>query len=100
MTGCSNGLYTYFSYFAGITGSITVIGSKQLVWATETLESYGVTATSDYPAGATVMHGINLSTDSGLTPPTVWSVVNDAADGLSTIVNRQGPTNAQVTFYY
>lgn len=100
LKGCSGGHYSYVSSFTNIGGTtITASGSAELVWATETLESYNVAQGSDYPRGSTVFHGINLRTESGK-PSVTWSTVNDWADGVSAWVNRQGATNAQVTIRY
>lgn len=92
--------YNYASEFTGISKSkITATGSAQLVWATETLESYGVSQRSDYPVGSTVFSGIGLKTKAGV-PKVQWSAVSDSADGLKTTVNTQGATNAKITIQY
>ncbi|KAJ7732984.1 hypothetical protein B0H16DRAFT_171935 [Mycena metata] len=101
LTSSSGSSFNYVSSFSNIAGtSLTVTGAAQLTWATETLEAYGVTAISDYPAGSTVFSGINLKLSSGATPSVAWSNANDAADGLTTTINTNGATNAKVTIKY
>jgi hypothetical protein len=93
--------YNYVSDFSGISGAtITVQGSQQLVWATETLEAYGVTTASDYPSGSTAFYAIGITLSDGSNPPTSWSTVSDPDDGLSATVNIDGSVNAQVTIGY
>ncbi|KAJ7839701.1 hypothetical protein B0H14DRAFT_1066269 [Mycena olivaceomarginata] len=101
LTSSSGSSFNYNTQFTGISGtSLSITGAAQLTWATETLEAYGVTTISDYPAGSTVFSGINLKLASGAVPSVSWSHVNDAADGLTTTINTNGATNAQVTITY
>ena len=100
LTGSSGGKYNYVTSFTNVAGTtLTATGADQLVWATETLESYAVTSPSDYPHGSTVFSSINLKTSSG-TPYVTWTAVSDIPDGLITTVNVQGATNAKVTIKY
>ena len=100
LTSYGSGRYNYVSSFSNIGGTTLILrGSPQLVWATETLESYHVTTGSDYPRGSTVFSSINIRTTRG-TPAVTWSTVNDIPDGLKTTVNVQGATNARVTIKY
>ncbi|KAJ6607678.1 hypothetical protein B0H10DRAFT_543393 [Mycena sp. CBHHK59/15] len=92
--------YNYNCEFTNIAGTALAIdGSVELTWATETLEAYSVTEPSDYPAGSTVFSGINLSLLDG-TPSVSWTTVDDTADGLSTTVNVDGATDAEITITY
>ncbi|KAJ7042337.1 hypothetical protein C8F04DRAFT_1176492 [Mycena alexandri] len=101
LTGSSGSSYNYISQFTNIPGTaLDIIGSAELTWATETLEAYGVTAISDYPAGSTVFSGINLELASGAVPSVSWSNTNDNADGLSTTINTNGAANARITITY
>ncbi|KAJ7493845.1 hypothetical protein FB451DRAFT_449591 [Mycena latifolia] len=101
LTSSSGSSFSYTSAFSNIAGtSLSISGAAQLTWATETLEAYGVTSASDYPAGSTVFSGINLKLASGAVPTVSWSKVSDAADGLTTTINTNGATNAQVTITY
>ncbi|KAF7344286.1 hypothetical protein MVEN_01720000 [Mycena venus] len=101
LTSSSGSSFNYNSQFTNIAGtSLAVTGAAQLTWATETLEAYAVTSISDYPAGSTVFSGINLKLASGATPSVSWAHQNDAADGLSTTINTNGATNAQITINY
>jgi len=100
LTGSSGSSYNYESTFTGISATaLAATGSDQLVWATETLEAYGVNTISNYPSGSTVFSGINLSTSAG-TPAVSWTATSDSADGLTTTINTQGASNAKVTVSY
>lgn len=100
LTSSSGSSYNYVTSFTNVAGtSLTATGSAQLVWATETLESYGITSINNYPAGSTVFSGINIRTSAG-TPSVTWSTASDTADGLITTINTQGATNAVVTIKY
>ncbi|KAJ7063830.1 hypothetical protein C8F01DRAFT_1129472 [Mycena amicta] len=101
LTSSSGSSFNYVTSFSNVAGtSLTVTGAAQLTWATETLEAYAVSAISDYPAGSTVFSGINLKLASGATPSVSWAHTNDAADGLTTVINTDGATNAAVTIRY
>ena len=96
----SGGKYNYVSSFSNVGGTtLTLSNAAQLVWATETLESYNVVTGSDYPQGSTVFSAINIKTTAG-TPSVQWTPVSDSADQLSTTVNVQGATGAKVTIKY
>ncbi|KAJ6561687.1 hypothetical protein B0H19DRAFT_1259338 [Mycena capillaripes] len=100
LVGASTG-FDYNSQFTNIQGTgITVVGGEQLVWATITLEAYGVTVINDYPAGSTVFSGTNLELVSGEFPSITWSTLNDDADGLSTVVDVGGSTSATIEIRY
>ena len=100
LTG-TNGGYSYASSFSNVGGTtLTVNGVDELVWATETLESYHITSSSDYPTGSTTFYNINLGTADGNTPSVTWSPVSDSGDGLYTTVNIDGATNAQISIAY
>ena len=49
LTSSTGSAYSYSSFFADINGELRVNNSAELIWATETLESYGVTTKTDYP---------------------------------------------------
>ncbi|KAJ7496674.1 hypothetical protein FB451DRAFT_1359248 [Mycena latifolia] len=77
------------------------VAGPGLFHATVTLEAYNTTAKSDYPTGSTVFTGTNLSAELGGTPYAVaWSTVNDTTDGLSTTVNVNGASGAQIEIHY
>ncbi|KAF7362708.1 hypothetical protein MVEN_00620100 [Mycena venus] len=100
LVGVGNG-FDYNSQFTNIQGTgITVVGGEQLALATITLEAYGVTVISDYPAGKTVFSGINLELSNGQFPGITWSTLNDDADGLSTVVDVGGSTSATIEIRY
>ncbi|KAJ6451202.1 hypothetical protein C8R45DRAFT_1042445 [Mycena sanguinolenta] len=101
LTSSSGSNFNYVSSFTNVAGtSLTVSNAAELVWATETLEAYGLVAKTDYPAGSTVFSDINLKLASGAVPTVSWSHVNDATDGLSTTINTSGATNALITITY
>ncbi|KAF8305905.1 hypothetical protein DL93DRAFT_290726 [Clavulina sp. PMI_390] len=101
LTGQSGSSYNYLSEFSNIpaAGGLALSGSAELVWATETLECYGITASTDYPAGSTVFNNIQI-TGTGGTPALSWSVNSDSADGVTASVNVDGATNGVVTITY
>jgi len=100
LTSSSGSLYNYVSSFTGISGtSLTLTNSPVLVWATETLETYGVTTGADYPSGSTSFFDINLSVTSG-SPGTTWSTVNDAADDIYVSVIQDGYEDAEILISY
>ncbi|KAF8313643.1 hypothetical protein DL93DRAFT_2156138 [Clavulina sp. PMI_390] len=96
-SGSSFNYYTSFTNIAGTT--LSVYGSAQLVWATETLEVYGVKYLTDFSSGSTVFSNINIRTQAG-TPAVFWSTVSSVQDGAVTTVNTQGATNARITIKY
>lgn len=100
LTSSSGSSYNYVTSFTGISGtSLTATGSDELVWATETLEVYSVETKSNFPTGSTVFHGIDITTSAG-TPSVSWETTSDTADGITTKVNTQGATGAEVTITY
>lgn len=101
LTSYSGTSFNYRSYFAYIGNSLlTVTNAAELQWATETLESYGVTQNSDYPKGSTPFDSIYLWLNDNTYPSLSWSTVNDVTDGLSTTVEKNGPYNGEVTVHY
>lgn len=92
--------YDYVTSFTNVDGtSLTASNSAELVWATETLEVYGVQSLSDFPTGSTVFNNINIATSAG-TPSVSWSPVSDSSDGITTDVTTDGATNAVITINY
>jgi hypothetical protein len=86
--------------FNSLGADLQVDGGELLVWATITLEAYGVTGRSSYPSGSTVFSGTNLELDNGQFPAITWSTVSDSADGITTTVNTEGSTAAVITITY
>jgi len=100
LTSSSGADFNYDVAFTGISGTaLTATKSAELVWATETLETYGTTTGEDYPAGSLTFHAINLEMTSG-TPETVWSTVSDTADKLITEVVTPGFSNAEIVISF
>jgi hypothetical protein len=93
--------FNYKSSFAGIGSSlITVTGVRELVYATETLEAYAITQSSDYPAGSTPFTGINLFLTDSSFPSLSWSIVDDIDNGLTTTVEVDGSQDGELTIHY
>lgn len=101
LNGSSGSTYNYLSEFSNIpaAGALQLTGSPALVWATETLEVYGIASLSNYPTGSTTFYNIGITTTAG-TPSVTWGTVSDTADGVTATVNIQGATNAEVTIKY
>lgn len=97
VSGTTNDYVTEFTNVGG--SALQINGGEVLVWATETLEVYGVTEISDYPSGATSFTNINIRTSAG-TPSISWSASSDTADGVICTVSVNGATNAIVTVNY
>ena len=101
LTGTTGSGYNYYSGFSNVGGALQLWNTTQLVWATETLEAYGITTGTDYPQGSTLFSSINLFTQSASGTPSVsWSTSSDAADGVSATVVKDGAVNAQVNIKY
>jgi hypothetical protein len=102
LTGQANGLFSYQSEFQGIAGTqLPVQNVAKLTWCNETLEAYGVTACSDYPAvDLTAMQGIELLT--GKTTPAVhWTPQDRVTDcGQHTVVAVDSAAGGEVDLYY
>ncbi|KAJ7734087.1 hypothetical protein B0H16DRAFT_155874 [Mycena metata] len=96
------GTFDYNSQFTNIPGtSLNITGIAELTVPTETLEAYSVSNATDVPAGSTVFSNITLEVSSGVTPALSWSQRdNDAADGFSTTIEVDGPTDAQIRITY
>lgn len=99
LTSISGSVFSYSSGFTNIPGQMVVNNASELVWATETLESYSVTAGTDYPQGSTTFYDINLVTTTG-TPAVSWAVSDDTADGIYATVAQDGATNAVIVINY
>jgi hypothetical protein len=72
----------------------------ELTFAAETLEAYGVTASSDYPAGATVFGNINIELVGGGAPSLVWSHEDDEEDGVVLSIERDGAVDGRIRITY
>jgi len=79
-TAQSGGGFSYTSAFQGIGAVLTVENIAELTWANETLEAYGITQCSDYPAVAgTALTAILIQTAAGY-PQLNWTPVNQVTD--------------------
>ncbi|HEV8555494.1 MAG TPA: hypothetical protein VGR06_03745, partial [Actinophytocola sp.] len=94
--------FNYSSSFSGIANTtLNITNNPELTWASETLEAYGITACSDYPAtDTTPMTQINVR--AGTTAPALnWSVNNAIRDcGQKTVIALDGSTNGEVELSY
>jgi len=93
----------YDCNFTGIANSNLVISDVQeLTWCVETLECYGITQCSDYPATSkTRMYAIDLAT--GQTNPVIlWTVTNSVTDcGQHTLLfDDDSAGNGEVDLWY
>ena len=102
LTGQSGGNFSYTSEFEGIAGTtLPVQNVAELVWLNETLEAYGITACSDYPAtDLTGMRHISIQTGD-TTPDLEWTHVNQVTDcDQHSIVISDSATDGEVDLYY
>jgi hypothetical protein len=102
LTGQAAGSFDYLCEFAGYPGTrLEMKNTSELLWCTETLETYGVQKCSDYPNTLrTPMFNIGLATTAGWAPLT-WTPrtpVHDCGQGV-VIVNNSA-TGGQVDLYY
>jgi hypothetical protein len=103
LTGTGPAGDNYDCNFSGIANSDLVITDQQeLTWCIETLECYGITQCSDYPATSkTRMYAIDLAT--GTTNPVVqWNVTNSVTDcGQHTLLfDDDSAGNGEVDLWY
>ncbi|KAJ7820546.1 hypothetical protein B0H13DRAFT_2130062 [Mycena leptocephala] len=73
---------------SGLNNTSSSSGVPELTFATETLEAYGVTASSDYPAGATVFRNIDIELVGGRAPSFAWSHEDDEGTGDGAVDGR------------
>jgi hypothetical protein len=101
LTGGSSDVgYDYATSFSDIPyTTLIVTGSIELIWVAEVVESYSVTSSSDYPAGSTVFSSINIETSTG-TPSMMWTAVSDTDDEITTTIDVDGATDAEITITY
>lgn len=101
LTSQSGNLYNYDCQFQGITNSrLTIQNVQELTYAVETLEAYGVTKASDYPAtDGMVFWEINIQTG-GVTPTLNWTPVNQVTDtGQHAVVLSNSNPRGEVEIY-
>ncbi|KAJ7610713.1 hypothetical protein DFH06DRAFT_171367 [Mycena polygramma] len=103
LTNSTNSSFTYTSQFSNVPGtSISITRETPLAVAAETLEAYGVTKGTDYPAGSTVFADTDLAfgETEGRAPEVAWNTFGDDADGVTAKVDRDGASGAQITITY
>jgi hypothetical protein len=94
LTGQSGSDFSYNCQFQGIANSGYAIQNvQQLTWLIETLEAYGITKCSDYPASPRMaMTAIEIKTSNGDVRPN-WQASNSITDcgQHTTVVNDASP---------
>jgi hypothetical protein len=102
LTGQSGNGFSYNSVFQGIPNSAQPIQDvEQLTWCIETLEAYGITKCSDYPAAPrTAMTAIEIKTTAG-DAPLNWQANNPITDcnQHTTVVSDASPGGEADIFY-
>jgi len=102
LTGSGPSGYDYECVFQGIpNASLAIQNVQQLTWAAETLEAYGITQASDYPATQeTAFRGISMLTG-GIRPNIAWTAVDAVTDvGQKCVVVSNSATNGEVDIMY
>jgi hypothetical protein len=99
----AGGLFNYVSAFENIPGATLIAqGLSELVVATETLEVYGLTKSSDYPNGGIVrMTKIDLSVTAGAAALN-WTaeVMSNPTFGEHTTIVSNAAPNGEVDLYF
>jgi hypothetical protein len=103
LTGQSSMGFSYDCFFQGIANtSLPVQNIPELTWLIETLECYGITRCSDYPAtNKTAMSAIGIQ--AGATTPVLTWTVNDAVTdcGQHTLVfSHEAGGGGEVDLWY
>jgi hypothetical protein len=102
LTRTSGALHSYSCDFDGIANTtLKVTNVEELTWCIQTLEAYGITAASDYPATfSTPMTNISLATGS-IHPPMTWDATNAVTDiGQHAVVVNNSSTSGEVDICY
>jgi len=102
LTGSGPSGFDYECVFQGIANaSLPVQNIQQLTWCAETLECYGITKCSDYPATQeTAFRGISIQTG-GVRPTIAWTAVDAVKDcGQNCVVVSNSNTNGEVDILY
>jgi hypothetical protein len=101
-TGVTGSNYNYLSSFAGYpSANLQVNNIQQLTWLNETLEVYGITQASDYPATSDVSFK-NISILCGSIHPSVtWDAENRVGDvGQHCEIVSNSSTSGEVNLYF
>ena len=101
-TGASGGHYNYSSTFQGIAHTTLPVNNIAVLhWANETLECYGLTKCSDFPATpGTLMGDIDIAIGKKH-PKLNWTPVNAATScGQHTVVASNANPNGKVDLFY
>jgi len=103
LTGQSAQGFSYNCDFTGIANTgLPIQNIPQLTWLVETLECYGITKCSDYPAtNKTAMYSIEIQNGKSI-PSVGWSVTNSVTDcGQHTLLFDEDTIgNGEVDIWY
>ncbi|KAF8312366.1 hypothetical protein DL93DRAFT_2229090 [Clavulina sp. PMI_390] len=99
LTGTTANGWNYNSFFNGIGGKMIVYNSRELRWASETLEAYGLKSVLDFPKGSTTLGNLHLRTVAGY-PGVTWTTVSTPVDTTSAKVLRQGSNGGSIQIIY
>jgi hypothetical protein len=102
LTGQSGGLFSYNCQFVGLSGpSLPIQNVQELTWCIETLEAYGLTKCSDYPAVLkTPMSLIEIQTG-GAEAALNWQATNAITDcGQHAVVVSDASPGGDVDLYF
>jgi hypothetical protein len=105
LTGQSATGFSYNCQFTGVANtSLAIQNVQQLTWCIETLEAYGITKATDYPATArTAFTKIEMKTGTAPAsdPPLAWTAVDSVTDtGQHAIVVSNSNPGGEVDIYY
>ena len=95
--------FSYSADFYGYSGTtLKVTRIPQLVWATETLEVYGVNDCSEFPnTSYTEMSAIQMYFEKDPVPPVNWLINDVTFDcGVQTTITVDGANQGIVDIYY
>jgi len=105
LTGQSTQGFSYNCQFEEIANtSLPIQDVQELTWCIETLEAYGITKATDYPATTSTAFGfiaLTTSTAPATDPAMVWTAVDSVTDtGQHSIVVSSANPCGEVDIYY
>jgi hypothetical protein len=101
LTGQSGNAFNYLSSFHGLNTDLPVTDVGELIWASETLECYGLKQFTDYPNSiSTGMTGIEIRLGPN-EAHIVWDPVNAVTDnGQHCVPVSNNSPNGEVDLFY
>ncbi len=105
LAGHSPGGFSYKCEFVGIPNtSLVITDVQELTWCIETLEAYGITKSTDYPATSmTSFREISLQIGNAppTNPPLSWTPVDAVTDnGQHVLINSNSNPGGEVDIHY